>query len=366
MYKYRFKRWGIRKNIKKQEALELAEGHNRSSKFWPDARNPTYHHRIVRHVRKRAGGRGQAEPRCTAHQDWTIITRPARICGPDILEALEKAFYYVDVYLGDTGTARHSQWFSRPPALESGEKFFDLFVQGMEDLSRNVRTEEAFSGINSAFASLKGLIASDHPLIYYRIASRIASCKVYPSAQVCVNLCRLLADYCLQMTRVLHGESHPLLPWWTLQIKVLESGDVNFLENFMEIARMQSGKHLVAGKGLVHVAMYVPSDARDQDEGSLRHTINTLSQDPDRISEVQEARLALVERLLGEERLKESLPFLETAIAFKHLDPYRPSSRAFWISELLWGAGMLEKIHVGAERDSAAGQSRGRNHPCQG
>ncbi|KAF3760000.1 hypothetical protein M406DRAFT_335212 [Cryphonectria parasitica EP155] len=366
MYKYRFKKWNVRKNFTKQEALDLAARQDHSSGFWPETRGQRYRQRIVRHLRQKdadegivrpRGGRRTGKNRTQQQQQQrqrpqrqdqqqdlaSVIVLPGRINPPDVFQAFERAFYHADIYLENVSGRRHSRWFTRPPALEFGEGFFDLFVQGMEDLTRGIHTQEVFSALNSAFDSLKGLISTDHPLIYYRIASRVASCKVYPSSDVCIKLCRLLADYCLNMTRVLHGDSHPLTFWWMLQIMVLDSGDPSALEDFLEISRMQSGKHLVQGKGLVHVAMYVPSEARDRDQDSLRATIQTLSSDPSRISEVQEARLALAEQLLQQEEKDESLRILEEAIASKHLDPHSPSSRTFWISELLWRAEALER-----------------------
>lgn len=343
MYKYRFKRWGIRKNIKKQEALELASRHNETSSFWPATRGSTYQHRIARHLRQKKADKTPLQRGWMESQYLGPVTLPGRTRAPDMFEAFEKAFYSADVYLSKVAEVRHSEWFTKPPALEFGEHFFDLFVQGMEDLSHNFRPQEAFKTLNDAFENLKGLISTDHPMIYYRIASRIASCKVYPSSEICTKLCRLLADYCFQMTRVIHGDNHPLAFWWIVQIRVLESGDLNLLENFLEVSRMLSGKHLVAGKGLVHIAVYVPSAARDQDEQTLRAAIEERSQDGSCISEVQEARLALAELLLGEERGLESLPILQEAISLKHLDPQSPSSKTFWISELLWRAGSLEQ-----------------------
>ncbi|PSR80345.1 hypothetical protein BD289DRAFT_69425 [Coniella lustricola] len=343
MYKYRFKRWGIRKNIKKQEALELAARQNQASSFWPATRGSTYQHRIARHLRQKKADKSPLPRRWMESQLLAPVALPGRMRGPDLFEAFEKAFYSADVYLAKVAEARHSDWFTKPPALEFGEHFFDLFVQGMENLSRNLCPQETFTTLNNAFENLKGLIATDHPMIYYRIASRVASCKVYPSSEICTKLCRLLADYCFQMTRVIHGDNHPLAFWWAVQIRVLESGDLSLLDNFLEVSRMVSGKHLVAGKGLVHVAAYVPSAARDQDEQSLRGTVAERSRDMNCISEVQEARLALVELLLGEERGSEAHPILEEAISLKHLDPQRPSSKTFWISELLWRAGFLNR-----------------------
>lgn len=338
MYKYRFRKWGVRKNIKGHEALEIASCQEQSFKFWPVTRGSEYQNRISRHLRnKKVDNMSSWE-----HKGFPYAL-PGRIRAPDLERIVEQALYYSDIYLERLTCTRSSTWVTRPSSLGDHEDFFDLYTEGLSDLSRHLQPNLAFGKINKAFDHLKGLLLADHPFIYYRIAGKLASCRTFPASQVCFRVCRLLAVYCLQLSHLLHGTAHPLNHWWMAFIKFMDSGELGHFDYFLENTRILASKYVVRVPGLLHIAAYVPSEMRGQEEQALRHRIEATTLHAHLISEAQEARLALVELLLDQGATDEALQLVAEADALRRLDPVSPSTKAFWISELFWRAGELDK-----------------------
>lgn len=274
----------------------------------------------------------------------TMTTIAAPLASPRALASMEKAWYYSQAHLATSlrEPGGRPAWSRRPACPARDEEFFGLFIRGMDDLALGRRSPRAFTDINEAFDRLKGLVAADHPFLYHRIAGRVASCKSYPASAVCLQVCRLLARYCLQLTGVVHGRAHPAARWWEAYADALASGELGLMEVFMGADRLLMAQHLIAGAPLTNIAAYVPSGQRGVGEHVLRRRIEASAAGPEALSKQQEARLALAESQLEQGRKDEALGVLGEASALRHLDPVCPVRKTFWIAELLWWAGDVD------------------------
>lgn len=182
VYKSQFRKWGIRKNIKRQEALELATGQKSSSSvFWPGGKDEDYASRIDRHVRK--NNRLSKSKSSHAQTCKSICTRtpPRRIRAPDTLEKVEAASYYLRVYI--SGNHETETWFKAGNVFEEQEVFSTLFIKGLERLSRNDRPRQAFQDINRAFDQLKQIVIRDHPIVCIKLMIAAAAFAQYPQSE---------------------------------------------------------------------------------------------------------------------------------------------------------------------------------------
>lgn len=341
--------------------MQLASG-RAVSKFWPDTRGEAYLRRVARHTnmpgRRREPTLSPWRQAGAARENPPI---PAQIYIRGVVEAIESALFYGDVFL--QGMHRPSTvTLISTPSIQRDERFFELFGQAIEDIAQNRQSHLAFANLNAAFDHLKGLLLADHPVVFYRLADQILSCRDYPNSDLARKVCRLLAVHVLQLARVVMGPGHPINNWWSTSIKLIDSGQWDHVVRFLDSAQRLGSKYIAYEPETVDLITYVASDMRGQKEDILREKIIDLAQDTRRVSEAQEARLCLSELLLGQGEIEQGLHLLREALAFKDLDPDRPASKAFWLSELFWRAGALDEsldiLHEANELIKGGGHSR--------
>lgn len=374
VYKTHLRRWGIRKNLKRHEALELATGQGSpSSAFWPDGRDDDYTDRIRRHVSRSERKREQAL------QAWTTpsggrqaATLPRRLRGPDLMEKVESASYYLNIYLTDFSELR--TWFWTGPSSGEQEAFSSLFIRGLGRLSRNEKPHQAFKEINLAYDYLKRLVEWDHPLVYLRLIVAISAFNQYPQSEICSYICRSLSEYVRKLSVIVHGAGHPLSNAWgdAIYYSSIEGPESFALAVPAQVLRRCRSVRSRIVKGFFNIADCVPSDARRLDEASLRETVSGLAPRGDLVPTAQEARLAMAELLIGQGRCAEGLHFFSEAMAFQGEDQARRAGKMFWAAELEWrsgnGRGSIETLRsaleyadveaAGETRDEAAGKLR--------
>ncbi|KAH8770760.1 hypothetical protein F5883DRAFT_520565 [Diaporthe sp. PMI_573] len=322
VYKTQLRRWGIRKNLKGQEALEIAAGKETKPIFWPDDRVDVYTARIDRHVRNKY--RQNILARSHAHAG-TVINPSRRLRAPDALEKVEAASYYFTAYFTGLHNRFLSTWFLTGPSSGEQEAFSSLFIGGLVRLSRNDQQNQAFKEINLAFELLKQLVSLDHPLVYLRLVASIAAFSQYPKSEICSAVCRALSDYLGKLSRVVHGSNHPLNHVWgdSLLISAAEGPESFALGVAAKSVRRCWPSERRIGMGSIDIGKYVPSAARGLDEASLRARLAITASRPDLLSQAQEIRLALCELLIAQVRMAEALHFFAEAKAFQAADPIR-------------------------------------------
>lgn len=232
MYKKKLKDWGIRKNIKADEAFEMAAGHsNKSIDFWPESRSSDYDLRIARHLKRCKHGKSIREQSCTScrtHRDATLAslgTTPTY--SSSALANVEMGLHSARIYFETASPAKLAQWTYTPANITlKNEKFMTLFNQSVESLSREAGTKQAFININRAFDMLHGLMKEDHPAVYHMMVNSMALCKSYPSSELCFKVCRMFAKYCQQLSLVVLGTAHPINPCFTADVGMVEFGEV--------------------------------------------------------------------------------------------------------------------------------------------
>lgn len=329
VYKSQFRRWGIRKNLKRQEALKIAAGKESTTVFWSDNRDDEYAARIERHVRKYRQKKAQSH----AHAG-TIMTPSPRLRAPDTLEKVEAATYYLDAYATSHGNIFTTEWFSTGPQ----DTFTSLFVGGLARLSRNDPQDQAFKEINFAFERLKQLVSMNHPIVYLRLMASIAAFGQYPKSEICKAICRTLSEYLGQLCRIIHGTNHPLNHAWgeSLFISAAEGPNRFALGVLVKAVQRCWTREPRVKMGSIDIARSVPSDTRGLDEASLRDRLAITAPRPDLLSQAQEIRLALAELLIMQARMPEAMHFYAEAKALIAVDPIRGASKAFWMAELEW------------------------------
>lgn len=332
VYKNQFRRWGIRKNLKGYEALNIAAGKGSKPIFWPDDRVEVYEARIDRHVKKyrRNIASSQAHAR-------TVMTPSRRLRAPDALEKVEAASYYFTEYFNGNHNRFSTTWF----LTGEQEEFSSLFIGSLARLSRNDQQNQAFKEINLAFELLKQLVSLDHPVVYLHLVASITAFCQYPKSEICSAVCRTLSDYLRKLSWIIHGSSHPLNHVWGegLHISAAEGPESFALGVVAKMTRRcwPSEPRIVMGS--IDIEKCVPSDARGLDEASLRDRLAITASRPDLLSQAQETRLALCELLITQVRLPEALHFFAEAKAFQAADPMRRASKALWMAELEWRGG---------------------------
>lgn len=372
-YKFRFRKWGLRKNIKEHEALEIVSGQRNPNEFWAGTKRVNFERRIARHLEKE----GQEVERLSKADLASLASRlsstgggPRRMSAPALYEGLESSLYDVNEWLAEN---RHREdWFSQRLDLGADEHFFPLFTRGLSLLARGDLAQQptAWHTINRAFDHVRGLIASHHPVVYLRLVGRAAAFKYYPDAPICLDVCRLLLQHAYALFTEMHPTCHLLQAIWQTQMRTLRgtprgpaAGSMEHSINVVtSLCASQWGDSREAWyMGALCIERYVPSAARGQDEDGLRATLllegnsnsnsnsnnnnNSASLDMDvllsplSISLAQEARLALGELLIGQERLAEGQRLVEEALAYRDLDVVQTEGKLFWMAELEWRMG---------------------------
>lgn len=310
--------------------------------FWPDVRDEEYASRIDRHLRKSINRSNSAS---TQAQTWMVAysrqftNPPRRLRGPDTLEKIETASYYLHIYI----TSHHEMdtWYHTGPFFEEQEIFSAVFIRGLERLARNDQQHLAFKDINRAFDYLKLMVERNHPLVYIRLMATAGAFIQYPKSEICKSICRSLSDYVRKLSLIIHGTNHPLNHTWG---EVLHLSSADGPESFVLGVGVDLAKKCMARKanhamGFFDIAKCVPSDARGLDEASLRGSLIEMASRPDLVSKAQETRLALSELLLNQHRISEGYHFYTEAMSYQDVDPLRRASKAFWTAELKWRAG---------------------------
>ncbi|KAF3763981.1 hypothetical protein M406DRAFT_75207 [Cryphonectria parasitica EP155] len=364
-YKFRFKKWGLRKNIKEHEARELISGNKNPEDFWAGTKRLNFERRIARHLEKsKEGSPSLQEGRRATPTPTEVATRafgsreiPRRMKAPGLHESVEAAKHYWELWLshdmeiggiwlkGQPGTEHRC-----PSGLvtEDDVDFFPLFQRGLQTLSDDNRTRQAFADINKSFNYLKGLIYLHHPFIYKKIMDIAASYRRYPASEACFRVCCVLVKHSLDLFRELYGPEHPLNNMWSIYFEILESQDVpEFSEHFLNtisatcptVWRKTRGFNDI---GSLRIEAYVPSSVRGQNEEVLRRNLILSKDDPSLVPSAQENRLALAEALISHQKLDEAQGLLMEAGNSSLVDFINPEDKAFWMAELEWRLG-----HVG-------------------
>lgn len=337
--------------------MQLARGRE-VAKFWPERRGNEYLRRVARHVGPTRGPGAppfaKQVPFATAHT--TAI--PPQFYTLDVTEAVETALFYGDVFLQEmnrrarkvppttSSRALHDTTNASLSPVSSSVQdenvFFDLFSQGIDDIVQARQSQLAFANLNAAFDHLKGLLVAGHPIIYYRMAATLLSCRAYPDSEVARRVCRLLAVHLLQLGHVVMGPGHPINHWWSSGIKMLDSKQWDHVDSFLQSAQHLGSKYIAYVPGTVDLLTYAPSSMRGLKDEVLRDKIKDIAEDMSRLSEAQEAKLCLSELLLGQGEIDEGLQILRDAVVLRRLDQNRPASKAFWFSELFSRAGEID------------------------
>lgn len=288
-------------------------------------------------------------PLATTRHSTTI---PPQFYTLDVTEAVETALFYGDVFLQEMNRRARKV----PPlrdtcsskvglvgsSVPNDEVFFDLFSRGIDDIIQGRQSQVAFARLNTAFDHLRELLVADHPIIYYRLAAILLSCRAYPDSEIARDVCRLLAVHLLQLGRIMMGPGHPINHWWSSGIKMLDSKQWDHMDRFMQSAEHLGSKYIAYVPGTVDLLTYAPSIMRGLKDEVLRDKIKDIDQDMSRLSEAQEARLCLSELLLGQGEIHEGLDILREASVLRQLDKDRPASKSFWFSELFSRAGEID------------------------
>ncbi|KAJ4421742.1 hypothetical protein N0V82_003586 [Gnomoniopsis sp. IMI 355080] len=227
--------------------------------------------------------------------------------------------------------------------MQCEEAFFDLFDQGIRDITEARQPQVAFANLNAAFDYLKGVLVADHPIIFYRLAVMLFVCRGYPKSDIARQVCRLLAVHLSQLGRVVLGSNHPINHWWSTGIKLLDSGQWEHADAFLQSAQVLGSRYIAYVPGTVDLITYAPSEMRGLKDDVLRDKLENIGLDTSRVSEAQEARLCLSELLLGQGEIPEGLHILREACMLRHLDLDRPARKAFWFSELFSRATELDE-----------------------
>lgn len=349
-YKGRFRKWGIRKNINVQKAREIMSAEGAVCDFWPDKMQDNYDRRIARHLRNDTRSHTCSPQSRSPRPGGKVVTRqqpvspwPARLKAPDNLERLEKTLYDTEAYIHFTIDPRRT-WLVSREELGDDDRFFPLFIEGLEALSRDHEHHKAFSEIREASKHLKGLITLDDPAVYHRLVLRLSSFERYPQSDICFQVCRLLARCLGAMNLEIHGPSHPLTSIWSSHIEALDSRpEPGLFHHYLELVRAAGGK-LYGDRnslniGSTELSKYISSSYREWDEEALRRrlTESTSKATPD--PAVQEIRLALTEVLLRQGKAEDAIKLLEEATASKGLNARGDVGQIFWMAELEWRAG---------------------------
>lgn len=272
-----------------------------------------------------------------------MVPSPARLKAPHGLEIFEKTLYDAEVYVHFTMNLNRT-WLASRAELGEDDRFFPLFIGGLENIARDHEPDRAFADIRKAFEHLTGLVALDDPAIYHRLVARFASFEKYPQSDMCFQVCCLLTRYLTTMYLQTHGPSHPLNSVWLSHIEVLESRPEpglfdHYLESFRTLGLKLYGSKNSRNIGSTDLTKYVTSDFRDWDEEALRRGLVESVSHASPAPATQEIRLALTELLLCQRRADEATQILGEATALKDTDAAGDVGQIFWMAELEWRAG---------------------------
>lgn len=349
-YKGRFRKWGIRKNVNVRKAREITSAQGTACDFWPDKMQDNYERRIARHLKNDARNHTSSPQSRSPMPEGKVIMRqrkacpgPARLKAPDSLERLEKTLYDTEAYIHFTIHPKRT-WLVSREELGDDDRFFPLFIGGLESLSRDQEPHKAFSEIREASKHLKRLITLDDPGVYHRLVLRLCSFERYPHSDVCFEVCRLLARCLGAMNLEVHGPSHPLTFVWSSHIEALDSRpDPGLFHHYLELVRAAGGK-LYGDRnslniGSTELSKYIISSYRKWDGEALRRGLpeSTSKAAPD--PAVQEIRLALTELLLRQGKTENAINLLKEATASKGLNARGDVGQIFWMAELEWRTG---------------------------
>jgi hypothetical protein len=267
------------------------------------------------------------------------VTPPPRLRGPDTLEKVEAASYYLQIYI--TKNHEPETWLRHCPCYGEQGNFSSLFIRGLDRLSRNEQPRQAFKDINLAFDQLKHTVTFDHPLVYMRLMDAIAASAQYPKSEICSTICRLLSDHVKKLSFIVHGPNHPLNHAWG-EAMCVSSGEtpesvvLGVAKSLFQKCGARRGRCPLE---TFDISKCVPSDARGLDEASLRGSLTAITPGSG-LAQSQETRLALAELLISQNRLAEGCHFYRVAMAFQDDDPVRRASKMFWAAELQWRTGI--------------------------
>lgn len=194
--------------------------------------------------------------------------------APDSLEKLERTLYDIEVWILFTVGPSRAGLASRKE-LGEHDRFFPLFIGGLESLSRDHEPQKAFSDIREASNHLKALISLDDPAVYWRLVARLSSFERYPHSHTCFKVCRLLTRCLGAMNLEVHGPSHPLNFVWSSHIEMLESRpERGFFQHYLELVTAIGVKLYDGGNslsvGTTVLSKYVTRGCREWDEEDLR------------------------------------------------------------------------------------------------
>lgn len=199
--KRRIKEWGIRKNIKADEACDLASGQKTECvEFWLESRRSNYHIRIARHLKKGKhattkpvcerpcprGSRGPQPALFSNQVDVLVLSaRTTSAYSSNALGSVELGLHYTEIWFqaGCDATRRRDDWHDKPTTagIDTEDQFTMLFSRGFEK-----------------------------PRPQRRGPSRCVACS--------------LARHCQQLSLVIHGAGHPIQPCLTADIGMVEYG----------------------------------------------------------------------------------------------------------------------------------------------
>ncbi|PSR82427.1 hypothetical protein BD289DRAFT_15564 [Coniella lustricola] len=359
-YKFRFKKWGLRKNIKGHEARELVSGSKNPRDFWAGSKGLNFERRIARHMEKTREGRSSrhsSRPRSPHALDVTINSshqQPQRrpsAAGP--YEAMLTAKHYWEIWVTRSSHSFGSICLKEDASLEQSladesiSTFFSLFERSLVALSCDQETNRAFADVDQSFTYLNGLMTLRHPFIHIRILSLAVGYRRFPHVEVCYRVCCLLLDYCLGLLRTLYGQGDPVCRLWSAITDMLQAKEEpQYYDQFLEsicgtwsTVWTQTQGYLDLGS--VRLEAYITSPQRCQYETTLRrHLADPAAATDDTLTPAaQESRLALAELLINQGRILEAQPVLADVQRYKLFDFVDPESKGFWLSELMWRAG---------------------------
>lgn len=241
MFKIRFRKWGLQKNIKKNKTQTDATG--KGSEIWKD--NNQMDQSVAWRLKKDqvpvqlpASNESTSRPEGSGYIR-TATPPPLRLRDPEMLRKVEIALvsfrHWVD------GNSQNTDWAPRRVNLSAGLECFGPFLEGLRDVSQNVDSQVSFAKLELAFSKIRSLNIS-HPIIFTRLTVALMQFEGYPDSPICRTLCHSLFNYCRRLFTLTCPFEHPLTHIWPLFGELIERSDNNeqvqavFIRSVTELA----------------------------------------------------------------------------------------------------------------------------------
>lgn len=230
MYKYRFKKWGLQKNLKESEVQVIArakamrDAAGKSTEIRRRGRKVGFA-RVVRHLeRKRkvhllqqVSSVGDLGP-IPNLEEWgvRIVTPPPQLQAPEEFRDPENMLFMIRNWV--SGNFESGTWIipkkesAMNIARQTGESrlytFQELFHLGRRLLRSSSKRREGSRILNLAFEKLRGALNDEQPITLLALTCIVLE-SISQSDQE-LQICTLLWNYLHQLAPLALGSNHPL------------------------------------------------------------------------------------------------------------------------------------------------------------